>query len=407
MPALTRLRTGDQTLIREINLSVIMNRLHRDAPISRAALAEMTGLNKSTVSSLVNELIERRFVQETGIVSSGVGRPSVQLALNSQAGYIVSIELHVGVIVSLCTDFTANVLWTDRTTIAPDAEQKVVMQRVLALIREAMRFGEQAIPGQNLLGIAIGVPGLVEQDSGTLLFAPNLGWHNVPIRAIVQQEFPNTPIFVDNEANMAALGEYFFGAGQDYNDILYVSIGVGLGGAMVRNGQLVRGASGLAGEFGHMTMYPNGALCKCGNRGCWETVVSLTALVHMIETRIRQHEPTRLDISDLTARSIVDAAQAGDPVAQAALETIGRELGVGLASLVNILNPDLVLIGGLLSRANDFLLPIIKTELYRHGLRWNADTVRMASARYSDQACVMGGAAVVYQTILTQPAGVA
>lgn len=384
-----------------------MNRLHRDAPISRAALAEMTGLNKSTVSSLVNELIERRFVQETGIVSSGVGRPSVQLALNSQAGYIVSIELHVGVIVTLCTDFTANVLWTDRTTIAPDAEQKVVMQRVLALIREAMRFGEQAIPGQNLLGIAIGVPGLVEQASGTLLFAPNLGWHNVPIRAFVQEEFPNIPIFVDNEANMAALGEYFFGAAQDCNDILYVSIGVGLGGAMVRNGQLVRGASGLAGEFGHMTMYPNGALCKCGNRGCWETVVSLTALVHMIETRIRQHEPTRLDIGDLTAQSIVDAAQAGDSVAQAALETIGRELGVGLASLVNILNPDLVLVGGLLSHANDFLLPIIKTELYRHGLRWNADAVRVASAKYSDQACVMGGAAVVYQTILTQPAGVA
>jgi glucokinase-like ROK family protein len=399
----TQFRTGDQALVREINLSLIMTRLHAHAPVSRAALAAMTGLNKSTVSSLVNELIERRFVHEIGVVSTGVGRPSVQLTVNPQAGYVVSVEIGVGYIGAICTDFTANRLWACQENTAPGAAQQTVLDQALQLIRQAIRQGQRAMPGQRLLGIAIGVPGLVKQSDGTLLFAPNLGWRNVPLCTILQRAFPDSPIFVDNEANMAALGEHFFGAAQDHGDVLYISAGVGLGGAIVRGGQLMRGASGLAGEFGHMTLYPDGVLCKCGNRGCWETEVSTAAVDRHVRKAISQGQPTLLQPDNLTFQRVIEAARNGDLVARTALGNVGRELGVGIASLVNALNPDLVVFGGTLSLASEFILPIIRHELHTRALEWDAAAATVVAAEQGFQACAMGGVAVVYQTILSQP----
>lgn len=399
----TPFRTGDQALVREINLSLIMNRLHAYAPVSRAALAAMTGLNKSTVSSLVNELIERRFVHEIGVVSTGVGRPSVQLTVNPQAGYIVSVEIGVGYIGVICTDFTANRLWTCQETAAPGAEQNAVLDHVLGFIRQAIRQGQRAMPGQKLLGIAIGVPGLVKHSDGTLLFAPNLGWRDVPICAILQDAFPDAPILVDNEANMAALGEYFFGVAHDHEDVLYISAGDGLGGAMVRGGQLVRGTSGFAGEFGHMTLYPDGALCNCGNRGCWETEVNAAAVDRHVRKAISQGQRTTLNPVNLTLQSVIEAARNGDHVARTVLGNIGQELGVGIASLVNALNPDLVVFGGTLSVASNSLVPIIQRELRTRALEREAAAATVVAAKHGSQACVMGGVAVVYQTILSQP----
>ena len=399
-------RTGDQTLVREINLSLIMNRLHSRAPVSRAALAAMTGLNKSTVSSLVNELIERQFVHEIGVVSTGVGRPSVQLTLNPQAGYIVSVEIGVGYLAAICADFTANLLWTCNEPVAPEADQQAVLDHVVKLLREAIRQGGRAMPGHKVLGMAIGVPGLVNKGNGKLLFAPNLGWRDVAICAHLRKAFPDTPIFVDNEANMAALGEYFFGAAQDHDEVLYISgAGVGLGGAMVRNGQVIRGATGFAGEFGHMTLYPDGELCRCGNRGCWETEVNQTAVTRHLRKAIQRGQKTVLRENDLSIQVVIAAAKKGDRVARTMLENIGQALGTGTASLVNALNPDLVLFGGTLSLASEFLIPVIQRELHERAVKWGAETVPVRAARHGSQACVMGGVAAVYQNILSQPSG--
>jgi glucokinase-like ROK family protein len=403
MPERTHFRTGDQTLVREINLSLIMNRLHRHAPVSRAALAEMTGLNKSTVSSLVHALLAHGFVHEIGTSSSGIGRPSVLLTLNPQAGYIVSAEIGVGFILVICADFTVRVFWELREPISPDMEQAEVLRRLIQLIREAMTSADFAVHGQRLLGIALGVPGLVKQVDGRLLFAPNLGWREVGIGAQLREAFPGVAIYIDNEANLAALGEYFFGAAQYYDDILYISVGVGLGGAFVRSGQLMRGANGFAGELGHISMYPDGELCNCGNRGCWETAVSQQILFRRVREAISQGAPTILNEDELNIAAITAAARAGDRIALDALRAVGRELGVGIASLVNVLNPDLVLVGGSMSVAGEFLMPAVQAEVDRRALKWSAASVAVALARHGDQACVMGGAAVVYQTILTQP----
>jgi glucokinase-like ROK family protein len=407
MATINQYRTGDQALVREINLSVIMNHLRTNAPISRAALADATGLNKTTVSSLVNELIERQFVQEIGPASPSSGRPAILLKLNPTAGFIVSCEIGVGFILVICTDFSPKIIWRYEEDFDPTFGQRAILDRALAILNQAIEVGHPACG--KLLGVSVGVPGLVNQATGVLLFAPNLGWRDLPIRAILQESF-NEPLFVDNEANIAALGEQYFGAAQGYKEVLYISAtGVGLGGGIVHGGRVFSGVAGFGAEFGHMTMDPDGAICKCGNQGCWETQVSQQALFRHVWRRVDQGEVSRLsEMTDgrrasLTVPLVVDAARAGDAVALEALEIVGRHLGIGIASLVNALNPELVVFGGILSLAGEFLMPVIEKEVERRALKWNREAMQLALARHSSDACVMGGVATVYQAILAQP----
>ena len=406
MTPVNHYRTGDQALVREINLSLIMNHLRTNAPISRAALAETTGLNKTTVSSLVNELIGRQFVQEIGLASPSSGRPAILLKLNPTAGFIVSCEIGTFFILVICTDFSPKVIWRHQEPFDLELGQHAIIERMLAILNQAIEAG--CCAGGPLLGITIGIPGLVDQSTGTLLFAPNLGWKDLPIRAILQESF-KVPLFVDNEGNIAALGEHYFGAAEGYDEVLYISAGVGLGGGIVHNGHVFSGVTGVGAEFGHMTLDPDGEICKCGNQGCWETQVSQQALFRHVWRRIGQGEISRLSEMTggrreaLTVPLVVEAARAGDAVALAALEIIGRHLGIGIASLVNALNPELVVFGGILSLAGEFLMPVIEKEVEQRTLKWNRGAMRLVLAKHGSDACVMGGVATVYQAILAQP----
>jgi glucokinase-like ROK family protein len=402
-----RYQTGDHTVMRQMNLSAILHHLRENAPISRATLADMTGLNKTTVSSLVGELIDDQFVREIGLLkSSSAGRRAVLLTLNPHAGCMVSGEIGVDFISVIAADFASEIIWRHQDRIDPAMGQAAIVERAIGLLRRAADEG-QALCGP-LLGAAVGVPGLVDQATGVLLFAPNLRWEDVPVRAALQQAF-DAPVFVDNEANLAALGEHYFGAARGYQEVLYVSAGVGLGGGVVHGGQVCRGVTGMAGELGHMTMDPDGELCNCGNRGCWETQVSQQALFRRIRQAIDAGQASCLprlvngDLGRLTVPAVTDAALDGDAVALEALDAIGHRLGSGIASLVNALNPELVVFGGILSLAWEFLLPAVTEEMHRRALRWNREATQVVLARHGFDACVMGGVAVVLQGILREP----
>jgi glucokinase-like ROK family protein len=405
-----RFRTGDQALVRQINLSVIMHHLRENAPVSRAALAEMTGLNKTTVSSLVHELIERKFVREVGFEppgsGRGAGRLAVLLTLNPVAGYILSAEIGVDFLSVICTDFAPETIWRHTAAINPDMGQQVIFDHLLALLHEGLSHGCETC--NSLLGISVGVPGLVDQASGTLLFAPNLRWENVPLGAWLQEYF-EAPIIIDNEANLAALGEHYFGAAQGYEEVLYISAGVGLGGGIVHGGRIYTGVTGFGAEFGHMTMDPEGELCNCGNRGCWETQVSQRALYRYLRRGVGQgrksnlSEMTEGNLGRLTVPIVLEAARAGDALTLEALQVIGTHLGIGIASLVNALNPQLVVFGGILSLAGDFLLPVVEDELHRRSLRWNRNATQVTLARHGIDACIIGGVARVIQAVLAAP----
>jgi glucokinase-like ROK family protein len=257
------------------------------------------------------------------------------------------------------------------------------------------------------MGIAVGLPGLVDYLEGKLLFAPNLGWRDVPIKEILQKHFSETLIIVDNEANMAALGEYFFGSANKVHEVLYLSAGIGLGGGILRKGRLVRGCKGMAGEFGHIIIDPDGYPCSCGNRGCWETLVSQRALYRNVTEMINEGKASIIselagsDLKQLSVDIIVNAAREGDPVAIEAINRLSEHLAVGLASLINILNPELVVFGGILSLAWDLIKPILDMRLRSMTLLWERQATDVVLAKHKMNACVMGGVATIFQEIFS------
>jgi glucokinase-like ROK family protein len=402
----SRFKTGDQALVRQINLAIILDQLRENAPLSRAALAEKTGLNKTTVSSLVSELIERHLVREIGLDNAGIGRPSVQLTLNPEAGFVVSAEIGVDYVSVISTDFAPHINYKVKKTINSCQDQHEIIEQVLVLLKHAI--AENASTHGSLLGVAAGVPGLVDYATGTVLFAPNLGWKNAELGKILQKEF-NAPIFVDNEANLAALGEYYFGAARGFEEVLYISAGAGIGGGIILNGSVMRGKTGFAGEFGHMTMDPEGEVCGCGNRGCWETQASQRALFKYILETIAAGKKSCLqdllrgNLNSLSVEKVVDAARNDDKLAREAFNQIGSNLGIGIASLVNALNPELVVLGGPISLGWDFLRPSIEHELRNRALRWHQESANIVLARHGADACVMGGVAAVYNHMLARP----
>jgi glucokinase-like ROK family protein len=397
-------RTGDQALVRELNRSIILNQL-RTRSLSRADLAGITGLNKTTVSSLINELLAHRFVREIGPNTSAGGRPAVLLDLNPAAGDIIGVEIGVGYLNVVLTDFCAGVLWKRQVLFTESDSQRQVIQRAITLLRRAIHQCEQA--GTRLLGVGIAIPGLVDTATGTLVYAPNLEWRNVPVRQIFAAKF-DTPIFVDNDANAAALAEHYMGAARQVDNYVSVVANAGIGAGIVLGGQVFHGIAGFAGEVGHVTLNPDGPLCRCGNRGCWERLAGQSALIERVQKAIQAGAASSIRVSSadptsLCLQALLEAATQGDAVAQSALEETGRYLGIGIANLVNTFNPDRVILCGVLSLAEEFLTPVIQQTLVQRAMSGPRETVQFVVSKFKSDACVMGGAAMVMHDILSRP----
>jgi glucokinase-like ROK family protein len=397
-------RTGDQTLVRELNRSIILNQL-RARSRSRAELATITGLNKTTVSSLVSELILHGFVRELGPTVSAGGRPAIRLQLNPAAGCLIGVEIGVGYLNVALADFCAGLLWKRQIPISAAAGQRQIIKRAVTLVRQAVQRGEYT--GTRLLGIGIAVPGLVDIASGTVVYAPNLDWHAVPLGQIFRQKF-DVPILVDNDANAAALAEHYMGAATEVNNYIYVVANVGIGIGLMLGGRVFYGATGYAGEAGHMTLDPSGPLCQCGNRGCWEQLASQSAVLERVQQAIQAGQPgANVVLTDgsnsLCLQTIVAAAHQGDAVTRQALEETGQYLGIGIANLVNTFNPELVVLGGILSLAEDFLTPVIQQTMLQRAMSGPREVAQFVISKFKSDACLMGGVAMVINDILSRP----
>jgi glucokinase-like ROK family protein len=304
------------------------------------------------------------------------------------------------------TNFVAQILWRKRVVSDSRDGKAGIIKRVENIIQKALEAGEEF--KLRRLGIGLGVAGLVDARHSKLVFAPNLRWHDVPFREMWTQRF-NMPVFVENEANAAALGEYYFGAARDVQSLIYLSAGVGLGAGIIIDGKLFRGSGGYAGEVGHMTVDPNGELCGCGKRGCWETVVGPRAIARRVREALEGRNNSLIrdmvdnDLSRVDVNIVLQAAKDGDPIAQKALKEIGFQLGVGIGNLVNTFNPEMVVLGGILSLASPFILPAIEESLEKHALPQACETLKVIASAHGADGCVMGGAVLVLDDVFAEP----
>ncbi|TQS18653.1 ROK family protein [Microbispora sp. KK1-11] len=379
-------------------------------PCSRSAVAVATGLNKTTVTSLVSELQARGLVKETGPQHAGsVGRPSVALVLDGSRVGALGVEVNVDYIAAIATDLAGRVLIDRRIGFdAMGSGPERSLDELVHVIEKTVADLDRL--GIALAGITVAIPGLIDTTTGTVVVAPNLGWHGVAVAERLSQADirGDIPITVDNDANLAALAEYTSGVAAGTSDLVYLTGEVGVGGGVISGGRLLGGADGFAGEVGHVMVDPSGERCRCGRIGCWETKVGLAALVRMATPdRAYGTGPQLVRDPEERLAEIEQRWAEGDPRVDAAAAEVGRWLGIGAAMLVNLFNPRVIMLGGYFARLADRLIPAAEQELARVGMSGAVERCRFAASDLGFGAASRGAAGVVVERVHSDPTSIA
>jgi predicted NBD/HSP70 family sugar kinase len=380
--------------VRRANLGAIVRELYARGPLSRSELVRRTGLTRSAIRVLTGQLTAAGFVTEGQAPLLGVpGRPSHLVRLVPGGAVVLALEIAVdssaAAVVGLDGDVEG---WVRRErTLSDDPAERAAGLAALA----ARALGDRSM--DEVVGIAVAVPGVVRRRDGLVSMAPNLGWRDVPFGEMTARALGATvPVAVANEADLAVLAELHRGAARGEADVVLVSGAIGVGGGLVAGGRPLLGAAGYGGELGHMPVRPSGSSCRCGSIGCWETEVGLEAIL----ARGGRGPGGGLAALDGMLR---DAA-AGAPAALAALDETGEWLGIGLAGLVNLLNPRLVVLGGVFETIFPLVAERIDAELDRRVLPAPRALVRVVPAKLGADAPLRGAAELAFEPLLKDPA---
>jgi predicted NBD/HSP70 family sugar kinase len=394
-----------QDALRQHNLALVLQHIAAAEPVSRARIAAATSLTKTTVSSLVDDLVSARLVTELGPEARGaIGRPGSALALNRTGHVGIGLEINVDYIAVCVANLVGEVRYL-RTRPRDNRGQSPakVLGRAVRMTRTAIGLAEAA--QLTVAGLAVAVPGPVETDRGLLRLAPNLGWVDVPVAEILADRFDthDLAVVVDNEANLAALGELWFGGHEDLDDFIHVSGEIGVGGGIVIGGELFRGVRGFAGEIGHVVVEPDGPRCRCGARGCLEQVAGQEAILRA--AGLTGTVGTSLGRQGGSVDELLARARDGEPDTLRAIESAGRALGIGLSATVNVVDPSTVVLGGLYAALEPWLSKPLLEELRERAIALGWSPVRLLASRLGPDAAVRGAAGSVVKRVLSEPAG--
>jgi predicted NBD/HSP70 family sugar kinase len=382
--------------VRRANLSAIATELHLHGPLSRSELVARTGLTRSAIRGLIAEFVGAELASEAPSAPMGIpGRPSPLVKPNGERAVVLALEIAVDSLAVALVGFGGAVL--ERRRVERPREHLSVEQ-ILGDLAELARPALARISEPDaLVAVGVGVVGLVRRSDGLVRLAPNLGWHEVALAPSLAEALGvNVDVAVANEADLGALAEHRRGAAAGVDDVIYVSGEVGVGGGIIVDGRRLEGSEGYAGEIGHLPVNANGETCRCGSTGCWETEIGERALL------------TRAGRSATGGRQAVDAvlaaASRGSQRDLEALQEVGRWLGVGLAGLVNVFDPRLVVLGGLFERIHPFVAGIVDDVLNRRALSAPRQLVEVVPATLGGDATLLGAAELGFESLLNDPA---
>ncbi|GHF57196.1 ROK family transcriptional regulator [Streptomyces griseosporeus] len=376
--------------MRRRNLARVMHTVSAEGPLSRAAVASRIGLTRAAVSTLVDELIRTGLLEELGPERPGrVGRPGSALAVSGRGPAGIGAEIGVDHLAVCAVDLRGEVrARAIRHGTNRGRSPEPVAGELTDLVRQVVAEAEQE--GLWPAGLAVAVPGLVARDARTVVRAPNLDWHDTDLGALLPADLP---LIVDNEANFGGLAELWLGEGTP-RDFLHVSAEIGIGAAVVVDGQLLRGTRGFAGELGHVPVRPDGPECACGGRGCLEQYAGEEAVLRA----------AGLASAEDRVAVLADHAAEGDETVRRALREAGEALGIALTGAVNLLDPESVVLGGALAGVGPWLLPSLRAELAR---RTAGPACPVSVSRLGSEGPLLGAAHAVVRGVLDDPAAVA
>jgi predicted NBD/HSP70 family sugar kinase len=375
--------------MRRMNEALVLGLIHDLGPISRSEIAEASGLSLAAISGIAGALIEQGIVIEERRGESTGGRRPILLAINHAAALVIGVKLTQEQIIVALTDLGAEIVEQRARPIGPDLHPETVIAALAALVDEL----RAAHPGKRFLGIGLGMAGIIDRARGVCRWSPFLHWRDVPVRDMLEARV-GLPVIVENDVNALVFAERWFGAGAGSPDFLVVTLGVGVGMGLMLNGELYRGARDGAGEFGHSTVIEGGPLCNCGKRGCVEAYVGEPALRRAVAEAMGEPIPFE---------AAIERARAGDEALAAVFANAGHMLGLGLAAVLNLLNPSLVIVGGEGAHVLDLLLPSLRDTLARHCFADLFEGVELVVEPWGDDAWARGAAGLMLDEFFHPP----
>ncbi|MDE3056871.1 MAG: ROK family transcriptional regulator [Bacteroidota bacterium] len=383
---------------RNINRAIILNSIRERQPISRARISELTKLNKSTVSNIVATLIAEDLVIEEPDNRGAVGRSPINLRVKRGKHYVGAIYFDSSKTELAVIDMDGTIISkAEIKTEASDPSQFVAL-----CIEKLNAMRRQSLP-HLFRGIGITVAGIVDAASasgGTVVYAPNLGWHEVDLGQIVREHLPDIEIItVENDARASALAELLLGTHKITSaNIVFLSVGAGIGAGIVVDNRILSGGTHAAGEFGHMTIVEGGEQCTCGNQGCWEVYASDRATVRRYAVTKKL---SRDKTADLTLTSIIELSYRGDAIAREALTTSAQYIGLGIANIVRSFDPEVIIIGGTITRAWDLIYPEIMEAVNKRGFFGKERNTAILPTSLTAPPPLLGAAALSIRKIFT------
>ncbi len=384
------------------NQLAILRCIRDDGPISRVDLKEKTHLSWGTITSSTRELLERGVLTEIGAVTTGLGRRPVELELNRARNFVLGMQLGSSLVRSVLMDIKGGVVGELDVPVDSEGTSAQILASIMDTGRRILRGHK--VDRAALAGIGVAAPGAVDYSTGVCLYAPHHPrWKNVPLKKRLEQAF-GVPCCVDHPFNCFALSEKLFGLGRGLDNYICVLLGTGVSAGIVLGGEVYRGADNFAGEFGHTCIDEDGPRCACGNNGCIEMYVSGPALAAAAASQARgsrggtllslvEHDPSRI-----TAEIMDSAARQGDSLSRQVFARMGTVLGIGVSNLINIFNPQTVILGGLVCRASDFFLPSCMETVRKRAWHASPKDVRVS---HLHRGAVLGAAALVLQQLFT------
>jgi predicted NBD/HSP70 family sugar kinase/biotin operon repressor len=374
--------------LRESNREKVVQALQALGVASRADIARWTGLSRSTVSSIVAELHAEGLVvdrQEGGREVAGSGRPPVLIALDPSAGFALGIDFGKRHLAVALADLSHEVLAEQWIEMADDYEAVEGMARAAELVDRLV--DDAGADRRSVIGVGMGIPGPVHETGKVGSSAILPGWAGTSPEQRME-ELLELPVRVGNDANFGALAEFTWGAGRGSASVVYLKLATGIGAGIVIDGRLFEGAGGTAGEIGHTTIDETGDICRCGNRGCLETYAGAGAIASLLSRSFGE---------ELDPEQVVSRATAGDPGCRRALADAGRHIGVAVANLCNLVNPERIVVGGSMGHAGDLLLDPLRESVRMRAIPSAAEDVEIVPGELGERAELLGAVALVLQ----------
>lgn len=401
----------DKTLINSINKQNVLNIIRNNGPIYKAEIARMTGLSIPTIMKITDDFIDKKLIREIGKGESNGGKPPELLELIPDSNFIIGVDIGTTYITAIAMDMTAKII--SKTSVPTKIKDTIenVITRISDVIEETII--QSGVNERRILGVGIGMPGILNDKAGKVLFSPDFGWEDIDFISSLRKRGIKLPILIENVTRVMALGERLFGAAKNIDNFICINLGYGIGSAIVIQGELYKGSSGTSGEFGHIMMEKNGPLCSCGNYGCLEALASANAISVKARTLLEKGEKSSIyeivsgDLASIDAKTVFDAARKSDMLACKIILEATEYIGIAIANTIDFFDPELIILEGGVAKAGEILLENIKTTVASRKMKYAGKNTELRISEMGSDSATIGAAALLLKVLIENGGDVA